>query len=353
MSYSIDDYDYTLPAELIAQEPAARRDWSRLLHVQRSTGKIEEHRFSEVQYLLKAGDLLVVNNAKVFPAKLFGKKETGGRVEVLVLEHAPRPADNGSNKRWCLVRASKRPRQGTLLIFPGGLTGTVGREGADGTVEVQFNGEQEIDYILEKRGCLPLPPYIKRDANDRRSEMDRERYQTIFSNFSGAVAAPTAGLHFTDDVIHALKSSGIDLAGITLLVGHGTFKPVRAYDIREHQLGGESYIIEDEAACAIERARDDGRRIVAVGTTVVRTLETVFKDNGGIAPGSGITNLLIYPGFKFQVVDSLLTNFHLPRSSLLFLVSAFAGRDLIMEAYNFAVEKRYRFYSYGDAMLIT
>jgi S-adenosylmethionine:tRNA ribosyltransferase-isomerase len=353
LNYSIDDYNYELPVELIAQEPALKRDWSRLLYLQRPTGKIEEYRFSEMPSLLRSGDLLVVNNAKVFPAKLFGKKETGGRVEILVLEHSPRPADKDSNKRWCLVRASKRPRQGTLIVFPDGLTGTVGREGADGAIEIQFNGGHDIDYILKKRGCLPLPPYIKRDAHDRRSEMDRKRYQTIFSHFSGAIAAPTAGLHFTDGVISTLKSLGIDLVSITLFVGHGTFKPVRVNDIREHTLGGESYFIENDAACSIERARQEGRRIVAVGTTVVRTLETVFKEKGRIVPGSGVANLFIYPGFTFQVVDSLLTNFHLPRSSLLFLVSAFAGRDLIMEAYNLAVEKRYRFYSYGDAMLIT
>jgi S-adenosylmethionine:tRNA ribosyltransferase-isomerase len=353
VTYSLEDYDYKLPLELIAQEPALKRDGSRLLHVKRSTGEIEGYRFSEMPSLLRNGDLLVVNNTKVISAKLFGKKETGGRVEILVLEHSPRLSNGDGDKRWCLVRASKRPKKGSLIMFPDGLTGTVGREGVDGAVELLFDGEHTIDYVLEKRGCLPLPPYIKRDANDKRSKMDRERYQTIFSHFSGAVAAPTAGLHFTGDIINALKSLGIDLVSITLLVGHGTFKPVRAKDIRDHKVGRESYFVENDAAGSIERARHEGRRIVAVGTTVVRTLETIFKNNGEIVPGSGVTDLLIYPGFKFQVVDSLLTNFHLPRSSLLFLVSAFAGRDLTMEAYHVAVEKRYRFYSYGDAMLIT
>lgn len=353
MNYSLEDYDYKLPVELIAQEPALKRDGSRLLHVKRSTGEIKGYRFSEMPSLLRKGDLLIVNNTKVVPAKLFGKKETGGKAEILVLEHSPRPSNGDGDKRWCLVRASKRPKQGTLIIFPDGLTGTVGRDGIDGAVELRFDGKHTIDYILKKRGCLPLPPYIKRDANDRRSKMDRKRYQTIFSHFPGAVAAPTAGLHFTDDIINTLKSLGIDLVSITLLVGHGTFKPVRVNDIRDHEVGKESYFIENDAAGSIERARHEGRRIVAVGTTVVRTLETVFKKNGEIVPGSGVTDLLIYPGFKFQVVDSLLTNFHLPRSSLLFLVSAFAGRDLAMEAYHIAVEKRYRFYSYGDAMLIT
>ncbi len=353
MTYSLEDYDYKLPVELIAQEPALKRDGSRLLHVNRSTGEIEGHQFSAMPSLLRNGDLLVVNNAKVFPAKLFGKKETGGRVEILVLEHLPRTSNDVGDKRWCRVRASKRPKQGTLIILPDGLTGTVGREGVDGAVELRFDGEQAIDNVLQKRGCLPLPPYIKRDANDRRSKMDRKRYQTVFSHFPGAVAAPTAGLHFTDDIVNSLKSLGIDLVSITLLVGHGTFKPVRVNDIRDHQVGRESYFIDNDAAGSIERARLEGRRIVAVGTTVVRTLETVFKKNGKIVPGSGVTDLLIYPGFKFQAVDSLLTNFHLPRSSLLFLVSAFAGRALAMEAYHIAVEKRYRFYSYGDAMLIT
>jgi len=353
VTYSLEDYDYKLPVELIAQEPALKRDGSRLLHVNRSTGEIEGHGFSAMPSLLRDGDLLVVNNAKVFPAKLFGKKETGGRVEILVLEHLPRASNDDGDKRWCLVRASKRPKQGTLIILPDGLTGTVGREGVDGAVELRFDGKQAIDNVLQKRGCLPLPPYIKRDANDRRSKMDRKRYQTVFSHFPGAVAAPTAGLHFTDDIVNSLKSLGIDLVSITLLVGHGTFKPVRVNDIRDHQVGRESYFIENDAAGIIERARHEGRRIVAVGTTVVRTLETVFKRNGKIVTGSGVTDLLIYPGFKFQAVDSLLTNFHLPCSSLLFLVSAFAGTALTMKAYHIAVEKRYRFYSYGDAMLIT
>jgi S-adenosylmethionine:tRNA ribosyltransferase-isomerase len=207
--------------------------------------------------------------------------------------------------------------------------------------------------VLEKRGCLPLPPYIKRDSNDRRSEIDKERYQTIFSRFLGAVAAPTAGLHFTHELLDSLHCRGMEIASITLMVGHDTFKPVRSRDIREHHLGEEEYSVSHDVANAIEATKRDGGRVISIGTTVVRALETMFQRKGRIAADSGTTDLLIYPGFKFQVIDGLLTNFHLPRSSLLFLVAAFAGLELTMKAYRWAVENRYRFYSYGDAMLIT
>lgn len=351
--YNLEDYDYDLPAELIAQEPASKRDGSRLLCVQRATGRIADHYFFELPSLLGEGDLLVVNDARVVPARLCGQKETGGRVEILVLDHPVRAPEGGQDIRWCLARASKRPRIGSNILFPDGLIGTVKRLGEDGMVQLGFEGKHALNYVLEKRGCLPLPPYIKRNTNDRRLDTDRERYQTIFSRFSGAVAAPTASLHFTHDLLKSLESLGVSVVSITLLVGHDTFRPVRVKDIREHRLGKESYSVGPDSARAIERAKIEGRRIIAVGTTVVRALETVGKRKGKITADSGTTDLLIYPGFNFEVVDGLITNFHLPRSSLLFLVAAFAGPDLSMKAYHWAVESRYRFYSYGDAMMIT
>jgi len=351
--YSLENYDYELPAELIAQEPALKRDGSRLLCVQRATGKIADHYFFELPSLLGEGDLLVVNDARVVPARLYGKKETGGRVEILVLEHPVSPPKRGQDIRWCLVKASKRPKIGSNIVFPDGLIGVVKRFGEDGMVQLGFEGKHTFNYVLKKRGCLPLPPYIKRNSNDRQLDTDRERYQTIFSRFSGAVAAPTAGLHFTHDLLKSLQSLGVDIVSITLLVGHDTFRPVRVKDIREHRLGEESYSVSPDCAGAIERAKVEGRRIIAVGTTVVRALETVGKRKGEITADSGTTDLLIYPGFSFQVVDALITNFHLPGSSLLFMVAAFVGLDLTMKAYRWAVESRYRFYSYGDAMLIT
>jgi len=353
LMYCLEDYNYDLPAQLIAQEPASKRDESRLLGVKRSTGEIGDYCFFDLPSLLGDGDLLVVNDAKVVPARLYGQKESGGRVEILVLEHPVRPPKSGQDIRWCLVKTSKGPKVGSSIQFPDGLIGIVKGLGANGRVHIKFEGKHTLNYVLKKKGCLPLPPYIKRDNNDRRLYTDRERYQTIFSCFSGAVAAPTAGLHFTHDLLKALQSLGVDIVSITLLVGYDTFMPVRAKDIRQHHLGKESYFVGLDAANSIERAKAEGRRVIAVGTTVVRTLETIWKRKGEIVADSGATDLLIYPGFNFQVIDALITNFHLPRSTLLFLVAAFAGLDLTMRAYRWAIDSRYRFYSYGDAMMIT
>jgi len=350
--YRVEDYHYDLPPELISQVPALRRDGSRLLSVERSSEKISDHHFYDLPSLLRTGDLLVVNDAEVVPARLYGEKETGGKVEILVIDH-PKSRKGGQDRRWCLVKASKRPKQGSAIAFPDGLTGIVETLGENGKVLLRFDGKHGLDYVLKKRGCLPLPPYIKRDDNDKRSELDRERYQTIFSRYSGAVAAPTAGLHFTRDLLTALQSRGVAVVSITLLVGHDTFRPVRVKDIREHTLESESYTVSPSAAGSIRNAKREGRRVIAVGTTVVRALETVFHKKGAIQADSASTDLLIYPGFHFQVIDALLTNFHPPRSSLLFLVAAFVGRELTLRAYHWAIEKKYRFYSYGDAMLIT
>ena len=350
--YGLKDYDYRLPDELIAQEPAPRRDESRLLRVERPSGALADHRFFDLPSLLREGDLLVVNDVKVVHARLFGRKETGGRVEILVLDHPAEVAKGEPDERWCVLKASKRPKMGTKILFHDGIHAKVTHLGKDGTARLCFEGAHTLDHLLEKRGCLPLPPYIKRDGNDKRSEIDAERYQTIFSRFPGAVAAPTAGLHFTPELLDSAQARGVGISTITLKVGHDTFKPVRVQDIREHRLGEEEYSIGLDTAHVIEGTKRKGGRVISVGTTVVRALETVFRRKGRIAPDSGATDLFIYPGFKFQVIDGLLTNFHLPRSSLLFLVAAFAGYELTMKAYGWAVENRYRFYSYGDAMLI-
>jgi len=350
--YNLEDYNYHLPEKLIAQEPTPRRDESRLLLAERATEDLADHRFFDLPALLREGDLLVVNDAKVAPARLFGQKETGGRVEILVLEHPRGTPPGDPDDRCCLLRASKRPKIGSKILFPDGVIGTVTQEGKEGKIQLRFEGAQGLDAVLEKRGCLPLPPYIKRDNNDRRTETDKERYQTIFSRFVGAVAAPTAGLHFTPELLDSLHCRGVNITSITLMVGHDTFKPVRSRDIREHHVGKEKYAVGHDAAKAIADTKRDGGRIISIGTTVVRALETMFQRKGKVAADSGTTDLLIYPGFRFQVIDGLLTNFHLPRSSLLFLVAAFAGFELTMKAYRWAVENRYRFYSYGDAMLI-
>jgi S-adenosylmethionine:tRNA ribosyltransferase-isomerase len=297
------------------------------------------------------GDLLVVNDTKVVPARLFGKKESGGRVEILVLEH-PDGSEGNHSPRFCLLRASKRPKIGTLLFFGEGVSGQVREVMDNGLVKIAFRGDRGIDSLLEEKGHMPLPPYIKRGNGNAYLDLDKERYQTVFSTRKGAVAAPTAGLHFTKDLIEKLRQAGVSIAALTLHVGHGTFRAVRTRDIRKHNLGEESYRIPPETAQAIKRTRERGGRVVAVGTTVVRALETAIGSNGSVKPREGKTDLLVTPGFSFRAVDALITNFHLPRSYLLFLLSGFAGLKLIREAYGFAVENGYRFYSYGDAMLI-
>jgi S-adenosylmethionine:tRNA ribosyltransferase-isomerase len=301
--------------------------------------------------LLKPGDLLVVNNTQVVPARLFGRKESGGRVEVLVLEHVDPGQDPGS-ARWCLVRASKRPKVGHRLLFERQMSALVESVGGGGLTRLAFQGPFLIDRFLQEFGAVPLPPYIRRSEEDGRSVADRERYQTIFSRPRGSVAAPTAGLHFSEELVQRLLDCGVNLVEVTLHVGYGTFKPVRTRDIRKHRIGEESYGIEVPAADAMNEARREGRRVIAVGTTVVRALETAAGQGWPLRPGKGRTDLLITPGYTFKAVDGLITNFHLPRSSLLFLVSAFAGTERIRRAYRWAVQSAYRFYSYGDAMLI-
>ena len=348
--FNIEDYNYDLRQELIAQTPASSRDCSRLLFVDRNSASFSDHHFFDLPGLLKQGDLLVVNNTRVVPARLFGLKESGGRVEILVLEHQGTDGPK-TNRRWCLLKSSKRPLRGSRLLFEKDVSGIVEAFGEEGLVKIAFYGPLTIDTLMKEKGYMPLPPYIKRNGNGL-AAMDRERYQTIFSQKVGAVAAPTAGLHFTESSIEELRKAGVSLVELTLHVSYGTFRPVRAEDIREHNLSEESYIVEEDTSEAINSAKRDGRRIIAVGTTVVRTLESLAGPTGEILYGRGKTDLLITPGFRFRVVDGIITNFHLPKSSLLFLVSAFGGYDLMKRAYRWAVEKEYRFYSYGDAMFI-
>jgi len=349
--FNIEDYDYDLPKSLIAQTPAARRDESRLLVVDRTTGAISDHRFLDLPGILKQGDLVVINDTRVVPARIFGRKESGGQVELLVLEH-DEPDNQNPMTRWCLVKSSKRPHVGGHLFFEDDISGRIEEVREDGLTKICFKGVQSLDRLLEEKGWMPLPPYIKRDPGQSPLDLDRERYQTIFARIRGAVAAPTAGLHFSEELVAHLNKSGISLTGLTLHVGHGTFRPVRSRDIRNHRLGEEHYLISPETAKVVNQARVDQRRVIAVGTTVVRTLETVAGTNGLIMEKSGETNLLITPGHQFKAIDGLITNFHLPKSSLLFLVAAFAGLDLTKAVYQHAVVQKYRFYSYGDAMLI-
>jgi S-adenosylmethionine:tRNA ribosyltransferase-isomerase len=347
----IDDYDYALPQDLIAQAPAPERDHSRLFAVDRGKGSFEDRRFFELPSLLLPGDLLVVNNTQVVPARLFGRKESGGRIEILVLEH-PASVTGARPERLCLMKASRRPRSGTRLCFDGGISGEVIEVRGHGLVSIRFAGGEGIDGLMEAKGRLPLPPYIRRGEDPDLERLDRERYQTVYAANRGAVAAPTAGLHFTRELLRRLHERGVLVATLTLHVGYGTFRPVKVNDIRDHQLGFEEYVISPETADSIRTVKENGRRVVAVGTTVVRALESAVSADGSVTPGEGKTDLLITPGFVFRAVDALVTNFHLPKSSLLFLTAAFGGYDLIMRAYREAVRKRYRFYSYGDAMLI-
>jgi S-adenosylmethionine:tRNA ribosyltransferase-isomerase len=347
--YSLTDYDYKLPAELIAQEPAGRRDHSRLLRLDRSTGEASHHRFDEIAAFLSAGDVLVVNDTAVVKARLLGRKASGGKVEVLLLDYAGGSRPSGSRRFSCecLVKSSKPTRRGARIFFGEGLTGKIIAADA-GTCRVEFSSEEDFDAALDRLGHVPLPPYIRRPDQP----WDRKAYQTVYASVRGAVAAPTAGLHFTPELVRLLQARQVAVVPITLHVGYGTFAPVRVEDIREHRMHAERFSIPADTAAAVSAARAIGKRVVAVGTTVVRTLEFATDAQGRLAAGSGTCSLFIYPGFRFKVVDAMITNFHLPRSTLLMLVSAFAGRENILNAYRAAVRKRYRFYSYGDAMVI-
>lgn len=348
--YSLSDYDYKLPPERVAQTPSARRDCSRLLVLDRRSGAVAHHIFNDLIAYLKQPDVLVVNNTEVIPGRLLGRKTTGGKVEVLILDYAGGRNEGGRFVCRCLVKAAKQPRPGGELFFDGGLQARV-LEGGEGVFTLAFDCEGSFEDHLYRIGQVPLPPYIRRDAGHPLPD-DRCNYQTVYAEQKGAVAAPTAGLHFSRELLAGIRASGVDIVTLTLHVGYGTFMPVRVDDIRRHRMHAERFQVPSAAADRINRARAEGGRVVAVGTTCVRTLEFSADDRGRIAAGSGNCDLFIYPGYRFKVIDGLVTNFHLPKSTLLMLVAAFAGRDKILRAYGEAIKEKYRFFSYGDAMLI-
>ncbi|MDE0186908.1 MAG: tRNA preQ1(34) S-adenosylmethionine ribosyltransferase-isomerase QueA [Candidatus Poribacteria bacterium] len=337
------DYDYNLPQALIPQFPLQRRDASRLMVINRRTREIRHAQFSQIGEFLPPRSLLVLNDTKVIPARLIGEKlPTGGKIELLLI----RP--KGERIWETLVRPSRRVSRGTRLVFGQGvLTAQIRQKNEGGICIVRFTYDGEFHSILARVGQIPLPPYIKREPDAE----DRERYQCVYASSEGAVAAPTAGLHFTQSLLNQLKRDGFDWVTLTLHVGLGTFQPVKVEDIENHKLHEEYFDISQSSADQINSIIEEGRKVVAVGTTSVRALEAVAS-NGGIRPYRGFTNIFIYPGYQFKAVDALITNFHLPRSTLLMLVSAFADREFILEAYRQGIAREYRFYSYGDAMLI-
>ncbi|MDI6844836.1 MAG: tRNA preQ1(34) S-adenosylmethionine ribosyltransferase-isomerase QueA [Candidatus Saccharicenans sp.] len=342
------DYDYELPPELIAQEPLPARDESRMMVVYRPEQRFEHRRFREIVNFFQKGDLVVLNDSRVIPARAWARREKDSErsIEFLFIkEQEP--------GLWeVLCRPAKKVREGDRLMFESSLGARVVGRGSGGLRLIQFN-TTEVLSALKKIGVPPLPPYIKRRRGDPRlKSIDRERYQTVYARKDGSIAAPTAGLHFTESILQDLKEKGVQIHYVTLNVGLATFQPVRVEKITEHKMLEESFFISQETAEAINQAKKEGRPVTAVGTTVVRTLESAWNEETGLEPGERKTRLFIYPGFRFRVVDRMLTNFHLPRSTLLMLVSAFAGYELTVAAYREAVNERYRFFSYGDCMLI-
>ncbi len=354
----LESYDYHLPRRCIAQHPAARRDESRLLVLDRNSDRIDHTRFHDISSLINPGDLLVVNDTKVFPARLKGRKASGGKVEVFLLELPHKCNETGGDRNTVTMRAtallksSKRPRPGTDIHISPELSCTVISllQGGKAEITLRFSPEYELDDLFQTTGQVPLPPYIERSEGT--TTEDRERYQTVYASRPGAVAAPTAGLHFTPSLLKKLEQKKISRATITLHVGYGTFAPVRSEHILEHSIHGEYVHISDDTVSLINRTKQQGGKIWAVGTTTVRALEFCAEQNGLQNGIDDWCDLYITPGYRFKVIDRLITNFHLPRSSLLFLVSAFCGRDRLLAAYNEAIENNYRFYSYGDAMVI-
>ena len=335
------DFTYLLPPELIAQTPAERRDGSRLLVIDRKTGELRHRFFYDLPEFLRPGDCLVVNNSRVLPARLLGKRESGGAAEVLLLR------DLGGNRWNCLVKPGKSLRPGAKICFGGDrLTGVVESAGRGGERAVRFAYDGLWNELLHELGALPLPPYI------RAKPSDAERYQTVYAKPIGSAAAPTAGLHFTGELLETLRSMGVKIAEITLHVGLGTFRPVTADEIHDHVMHTERYEISETAAAAVNEARAGGGRVVAVGTTSCRTLESAALPGGTLRAGGGETGIFITPGYTFRMTDALVTNFHLPQSTLLMLAAAFYTRDGILAAYGEAVRERYRFYSFGDCMMI-
>lgn len=336
-----EDFDYNLPEELIAQHPADKRDFSRLMVVDRKTGKREDKHFYDIIDYLNEGDLLVMNDTRVIPARLFGHREgKEEKIEVFLLE-------NIEDDKWeVLVRPGKKIKIGTKCIFSDELSLDVIDIKEDGNRIVEFFYEGIFQEILDRLGNMPLPPYIKEKLKDK------ERYQTVYSKNPGSVAAPTAGLHFTKELLKKIEEKGVKLAYITLNVGLGTFRPVKVDDVKNHKMHSEFYQIRKETADLINETKKNNKRIISAGTTTTRTLESVYKKNGQIKEDSGWTDIFIYPGFEFNVIDCQITNFHLPKSTLIMLVSALASKEIILDAYKDAVDKKYRFFSFGDAMFL-
>ena len=335
------DFYFELPPELIAQTPIEKRDSSRLLHLNRFTGELEHRHFYELPSFLQEGDCLVLNNSRVLPARLIGERPTGGAVELVLLR------DLGENRWECLSRPGKKTRPGQELLFGGGeLKATVESVTTGGNRIVRFDYEGIFLEILDRLGKMPLPPYIREELQDR------ERYQTVYSRELGSAAAPTAGLHFTEELLDEIRAKGVSVCFVTLHVGLGTFRPVKEEEIEDHEMHSEFCIVPEETARIVTETKKRGGRVVAVGTTSCRTLESFAQPDGTLPATSGWTDIFIYPGYQFKCIDALITNFHLPESTLIMLVSALAGRENVLHAYETAVKERYRFFSFGDAMFI-
>ena len=338
----VKDFYYDLPQELIAQDPLEDRSSSRLMVLDKITGEVEHRHFKDIVEYLRPGDCLVINNTKVIPARLYGVKEgTEAKIEILLLKRK-------ENDIWeTLVKPGKKCKIGTKIVFGEGiLTGEVVDIVEEGNRLIQFHYEGIFEEILDRLGQMPLPPYITHQLQDK------NRYQTVYAKYDGSAAAPTAGLHFTPELLQQVRDMGVEIAEVTLHVGLGTFRPVKETDVLKHHMHSEFYRIEEEDAELINETKKNGGRVISVGTTSTRTLESVAEEDGTLHAKSGWTDIFIYPGYKFKVIDGLITNFHLPESTLLMLVSALAGREHILNAYNIAVKERYRFFSFGDAMFI-
>lgn len=339
---SVKDFDYELPQELIAQDPLEDRSASRLLILDKETGEIRHGVFREIGKELREGDCLVINNTKVIPARLLGEKEgTGAGIEVLLLKRREKDV-------WeTLVKPGKKARPGCVISFGGGLLkGTVEEVVEEGNRLIRFDYEGIFEEVLDRLGHMPLPPYITHPLKDK------NRYQTVYARYEGSAAAPTAGLHFTEELLEEIRQAGVKVAPVTLHVGLGTFRPVKEENVLEHHMHSEFYVVEEETARIVNETRRNGGRILCVGTTSCRTIESAVDENGLLRAGSGWTDIFIYPGYRFKLLDGLITNFHLPQSTLIMLVSALAGRERVLAAYEEAVRERYRFFSFGDAMFI-
>ena len=339
---NVKDFDYELPKELIAQDPLSDRSASRLMVLEKKSGEVYHRHFMDILDYLKPGDCLVLNNTKVIPARLYGtKKDTNAGIEVLLLKRR-------ENDVWeTLVKPGKKAKKGTTVLFGDGLlTGEVIDVVEEGNRLIQFRYEGIFEEILDQLGQMPLPPYITHELKDR------NRYQTVYAKYDGSAAAPTAGLHFTEELLEQVKQRGVEIAEVTLHVGLGTFRPVKVENVLDHHMHSEFYMIPEAAAETINRAKENGHKIISVGTTSTRTLESAADKDGKLHGTSGWTDIFIYPGYQFKVIDGLITNFHLPQSTLVMLVSAFAGRERVLDAYKMAVKEQYRFFSFGDAMFI-